>query len=72
VESLALFCLVVFVHVHSLLQLVTAMGEGTGVSILTGAVQLPKLTYFRLEFQFEALSWLSVSVARLLSNSLVL
>ena len=50
----------------------TAMGEGTGVSILTGAVQLPKLAYFRLKFQFEALGWLSVSVARLLSNGLVL
>ena len=70
VESLALLCLVVFVHVCSLFEFVHAMGKRTSVPILTGSIQLPKLANLSFEFQFETFSGLAICIPVLLGDLL--
>ena len=62
VEALALLGLVVLVHVCSLLELVGAVGERTGVTVLAGSVQLPEFTDLSFKLEFERLSWLTVCI----------
>ena len=53
-EALALFGLVILVKIDLLFEFVLAVSERTGVRILAGAVEVPKLADLGLELHFEA------------------